>query len=129
MFDNKKLGFAWHGTRVLRYFSVGVLNTVFGYSLFLIGLQLGFHYSLAIALATVIGIFFNFKSLGTVVFNSHNNSRLVRFIGVYCTVYGLNLSGVAGLIRMGLPEWLAGLVLLVPVAIFSYFLLSRYVFQ
>ena len=118
-----------HNRRLLKFLVVGVLNTVVGYSIFFIGLQFGLHYSVAIALATVLGTLFNFKSTGAMVFHSQDNTRLFRFVIVYGVVYLLNVIGVAVLTRLGLPEWCAGLVLLLPLALVSYSLNSRYVFS
>lgn len=120
---------ASHNTKLLKFLLVGVLNTAVGYSIFLIALWADLHYSLAIAVATVLGTLFNFKSTGTMVFRSRDNSRLFRFIIVYGLIYLLNLAGVALLLQFGLQEWLAGLCLLMPLALVSYLLNSRYVFS
>jgi putative flippase GtrA len=119
---------AWSNTRLWKFLMIGMLNTAVGYSIFLIGLQTGLHYSVAIAVATVLGTLFNFKSTGAIVFRSHDNSRLFRFIIVYCVIYFLNVAGVAALLQFDLQEWLAGLLLLLPLALVSYYLNSRYVF-
>lgn len=108
---------------------IGMLNTTVGYSILLIGLQTGLHYSVAIAVATVLGTLFNFKSTGASVFRSHDNSRLFRFIIVYCVIYFLNVAGVAALLQFDLQEWLASLLILLPLALVSYYLNSRYVFH
>jgi len=107
---------------------VGVLNTAVGYSLFLIALWAGLHYSAAIALATILGTLFNFKSTGVIVFQSHDHARLLRFVMVYGLVYAVNVVGVATLLQFGLQAWFAGLLLLLPLALLSYVLNSRYVF-
>ena len=119
---------AWCNTKFLKFLLVGVLNTGVGYSIFLIALWMGLHYSAAIAMATVLGTLFNFKSTGTIVFQSRDNSRLIRFIMVYGIIYLLNVAGVAALLQFGFQEWLAGLCLLLPLAVVSYILNSRYVF-
>jgi putative flippase GtrA len=119
----------WSHARLLRFLLVGALNTVVGYGLYLLGLWVGLHYSAAIALATVLGALFNFKSTGTLVFRSRDNSLLLRFLGVYGVVYLTNVLGVGFLVRMGVAEWLGGLLLLLPLALLSFFLNSRYVFQ
>ncbi|WP_443113612.1 GtrA family protein [Herbaspirillum seropedicae] len=115
--------------QLLKFLLVGVLNTAVGYSIFLIALWAGLHYSIAIAVATVLGTLFNFKSTGTMVFRSHDNSRLIRFIMVYGVIYLLNVAGIALLRRFEFQEWLAGLFLLLPLALLSYVLNSRFVFS
>jgi len=119
----------WRETRLLKFFLVGALNTAVGYGLFLIALWIGLHYSAAIAVATVLGMLFNFKSTGILVFQSRDPARLWRFIAVYGVLYLINLGGVGTLLHVGLPAWLAGLLLVLPLALLAYFLNSRYVFS
>lgn len=114
--------------RFLQFLLVGGINTTFGYGAFVICLWLGMHYAAAVAAATGLGVLFNFKSTGTLVFKSQDNRRLPRFIGVYAIVYLVNVAGLAILLRCGIPEWLGGLILILPCAILSYALNSRYVF-
>lgn len=114
--------------RFMRFLLIGVVNTVFGYSVFVFSLWLGMHYALAAAVATVLGVLFNFKSTGTLVFRSRQNGLLPRFIAVYGIIYVLNVVALGILLRYGVPEWMGGLLLLLPSAVLSYFLNSRYVF-
>jgi len=116
-----------HG-RLLRFFLVGALNTVVGYTIYITALWMDFHYSVAIMVATVLGTLFNFKSTGAIVFKSHDCSRLWRFVMIYILLYAINVIGVTVLIKFGLPAWFSGMLLLLPLAFLSYFLNSRYVF-
>lgn len=115
--------------RFFKFLLVGLLNTVVGYSIFLLGLWFGLHYSASIAVATVLGTLFNFKSTGSLVFQSRDNSLLYRFLGIYCLVYAVNVAGVGVLLWQGISEWLGGLILLLPLAILSFYLNSRFVFN
>ena len=114
--------------RFIKFLLVGGLNTVFGYSVFVSLVWTGLHYSLAIAVATVIGVLFNFKSTGILVFGSNNNSLVLKFVLVYIIVYIMNVLGITMLLSLGMPEWLGGMILAIPIALFSYYLLSRYVY-
>ncbi|WP_342116722.1 GtrA family protein [Pseudoduganella sp. OTU4001] len=114
---------------IVRYLAVGVLNTLFGYGCFSVLLYLGLHYSVASLLATVLGVLFNFKSFGQLVFNSRDNSRFVRFVGVYLLAYLVNVAALALLTRMGLNAYAAGAVLLLPMAALTYILHKRFVFH
>lgn len=118
-----------HSRRFLRFLLVGGINTAFGYGAFVACLWLGMHYAMAVAVATMLGVLFNFKSTGTLVFKSRDNRKLPRFVGVYAIVYLANVVGIAILLRCGAPEWLGGLILILPCAILSYILNSRYVFS
>ena len=65
--------------RFLHFLLIGALNTAVGYGLFVLFLWLGLHYALAAAFATVLGVLFNFKSTGGLVFKSKDNTRLPWF--------------------------------------------------
>jgi len=115
--------------RLANYFFVGGINTLFGYGIFVGCIRIGLHYSRAVAVSTVLGTLFNFKSTGALVFRSSDNSRIVRFILVYCAVYIVNVMALAVLVRLGINPYLSGLVLVVPLALLAYLLHSRFVFN
>jgi len=115
--------------RFLGFLIVGGINTAFGYGMFVLCLWLGMHYAVAAAVATVLGVLFNFMSTGGLVFKNRDHRRLPWFIGVYIIIYCINVTGLALLLRVGIPAWLGGLLLILPCAIVSYVLNSRYVFR
>lgn len=114
--------------RFIRFLLVGVLNTAFGYGVFVACLWLGLHYAVAAAVATVLGVLFNFKSTGSLVFRSRGTGRLHLFVSVYVATYVVNVLALAVMLRFGIPEWLGGLIMILPSAILSYVLNSKYVF-
>lgn len=114
--------------RFMRFLLVGGLNTAFGYGVFVACLWLGMHYAIAGAIATVLGVLFNFKSTGKLVFRSTSNSKLPRFVAVYAIIYLINMLALGVMLRFGIPEWLGGLILLLPSAILSYVLNRQFVF-
>ena len=114
----------------IRFILVGILNTMVGYGLFALFIYLGLHYSLAVLFSTILGILFNFKSIGKLVFNSNNNERIYHFIGVYVLLYLLNVSGLWGLSSIGMENmYVAGAILLAPLAIISFILNKNFVFN
>jgi len=78
-------------TELFKYLLVGGLNTAFGYCIFAVFLFLGFHYSLAVLVSTILGALFNFQSYGRLVFNDHSVSLLSRFIFIYIIIYFANI--------------------------------------
>lgn len=114
--------------RFLSFLMVGALNTAFGYGCFSLLIFSGLHRSLALFLATVLGIIFNFKTTGRLVFRSNDNSRIIRFIAVYGVVYLINLGGLEVLVRIGLSVYLAGALLLLPCAAVAFLLQRSFVF-
>ena len=116
--------------KFIKFLLVGVLNTIVGYGLFAFFVYLGFHYTLAVLFSTILGVLFNFKSIGKLVFDSHDNSLIYRFILVYAVIYLLNITGlwifkINGLANM----YINGFLLLAPLAIVSFVLNKKYVFK
>jgi len=108
-----------------RFLAVGVLNTMVGYGLFSLFIFLGFHYTLAVLFSTILGVLFNFHSIGRLVFGRHEYRLLARFFGVYGVTYILNVSFLGLFALFGINMYLAGALLLAPMAIIS-FLLNKY---
>jgi putative flippase GtrA len=115
--------------RVIRFLVVGGLNTLFGYGVFALLLFLGLHYSVALLVATVLGVLFNFKTTGVIVFKNSSNRLILRFILVYGVVYGLNVLSVHTLKKLGMSGYVAGAVLLIPMAMVAYALNHLFVFS
>ncbi|MCK9162831.1 MAG: GtrA family protein [Bacteroidales bacterium] len=77
--------------KFLRFLFVGGINTVFGYLLFLFLIWLGLHYTLALLLSQIIGVLFNYKTTGYLVFQNKSNNLLIKFFLVYAFVYLVNV--------------------------------------
>ena len=78
--------------QVIRFGVIGCVNTAFSYVIFACLIFVGLHYTLATLLATVIGTFFSFKTLGTLVFDNPDNKLVVKFFIVYGFCYFLSIS-------------------------------------
>jgi putative flippase GtrA len=115
-------------SQLLRFLLVGGLNTAVGYALFATFTWAGMHYPLAIALATILGVAFNFQSTGRLVFGGARLAQLGRFVTVYGVVYLLNVGSVALLLRLGLNVYVANAVVLLPLALVAFVLQRRFVF-
>jgi putative flippase GtrA len=111
-----------------RFVAVGVLNTLFGYTCFAVFVRIGLDESLALLGATVLGIAFNFKSTGALVFRSHDNRLILRFVLIYGVCYGVNLALLKLLKLTGWPAYVNGALSMPPVALLSFILMKRYVF-
>lgn len=122
---------AWEKDRILwmRFLAVGLLNTFFGYGCFALFLFVGLHYALALLLATVVGVIFNFKSTGALVFNSHDNRLILRFAGAYALVYMVNVALLRLLKVLGVEPYLGGAILILPMAVLAFQLNRKLVFK
>ena len=125
------LGSDWRRMpRLLRFFVVGSVNTLFGYGAFALLLWCGLHYALATSLATVAGIVFNFFTTGRLVFEGTRGFvDLLRFVVVYGLVYLVNIAALAFFDHQGVGPYVVGLILVVPMALLSYVLMHRVVFR
>jgi putative flippase GtrA len=114
--------------RFVRFLAVGGLNTAFGYSLFAAFVLLGLGSGPALAAATVLGIAFNFRTTGRIVFASRDDRRLPRFLAVYAAQFLLNWSLLRGLEAAGMSPLLAQLILVGPIAVATYLMMAKFVF-
>jgi len=81
-------------------------------------------------LSTVLGVLFNFKTIGKLVFDSSDNSLIFRFILVYVVIYVLNTSGLWVFKSNGFENmYINGFILLAPLAIVSFILNKKFVFK
>jgi putative flippase GtrA len=112
----------------LRFVIVGSFNTLFGFSIYSASIYLGAGYSLASAIALILGVLFNFKSIGKFVFHADDRNEFIPFFSCYLIVYILTVVGLEILGGMGVNPYLSGVVISVPMAGVSYFLQRRYVF-
>jgi putative flippase GtrA len=115
--------------QLIRFLVVGGLNTVFGYSLFAVFTFIGLTYPVAIGLATIGGVLFNFQSIGRLVFDGAPRSRFWRFVGVYCVIYLVNLGGVRLLLSLGANVYVANAITLIPLSLLAFILNRRFVFN
>ena len=118
-----------HDKQFRRYLLVGVLNTVFGYSIFAFFIYCGLHYVVAGFLSTCLAVIFNFKTTGTMVFRQANNALFLRFITVYTILFFVNIC----LLKLGtyfiMNIYLNGAIVILLMAIAAYLLNKRFVFQ
>lgn len=116
-------------SRLIKFLLVGSINTLFGYSIFVLMLYLGLYYRYSLLIATICGVLFNFKTIGILVFKSRNNRLLVRFAAVYLVIYLLNVESLRIICMMGISILLGQAILVLPLAIVSYFLNKILVFR
>lgn len=108
---------------------VGVINTIFGYSCYAILIFIGLHYSLAVMISTILGVMFNFKTLGVYVFKNNSNLLLFKFIMVYFIIYWVNIGLIKIFYNKGFDLYFSGILALLICPILSYFLNKFVVFK
>ena len=113
---------------LIRYILVGAINTAFGYSMFVLLIYIGLHYSLAILLATIAGIFFNFKTLGRFVFRQSDWRLIWRFIAIYGLLYLLNICCVFVLLKYIQNVYVANALTIIFIAGLGFMLNRSFVY-
>lgn len=74
------------------FFIVGALNTLFGYSIFVIGIYCGLHYTVASLVSLCVGVVFSFHTMGKIVFDHFEFKLITKFIFIYFCMYLVNIS-------------------------------------
>lgn len=115
--------------RFLRFLGVGILNSTFSYSIYALLSFLRVNYALAVLAANTLGVLFNFKTTGRLVFQSSNNRLIIRFLAVYAGVYLLSVASLKALLELKVSRYLAGAMIALPMAGVSYLLMRHFVFQ
>jgi putative flippase GtrA len=117
-------------SQFFRFLVVGVLNTLFGQAIFIGLVLLDVANQVALLVATVIGILFNFRTVGSLVFQDHNRQKnlLVGFLLCCLFSYAINSIALNVLTGCGLSAILSQAILIVPIAVLTFLLNRRYVF-
>ncbi len=115
--------------RFVRFLIAGGINTIFGYCVFAALIFLRFHYAVAVLLSTVMGVLFNFKTTGKLVFGNSDNRLIFKFVSVYAVLYLINTGFLKVFNFYRVNMYLSGAVLLLPMALLSFFMLRSFVFE
>jgi putative flippase GtrA len=111
----------------VRFLLVGLLNTAVGYAIFAALLFAGAGQTPAIVAATILGVLFNFRSIGRLVFGG-SGGRLVPFVAVYVVQCGANVGMMQVARRLGMPPLAAEAVVLPLLAVATFAVMRGWVF-
>lgn len=115
--------------KFIKFLFVGALNTAFAYCIYALLITLKVHHDLALSLQYVIGVMWNFKTTGAIVFKNNDNSLIFKFFGSYIFTYLINMFCLNKLIDFGLGEYLAQAIMVLPIAMLSFILFKTFVFK
>ncbi len=115
--------------QLVKFSAVGVLNTLVGYAVFAALLWITASPLGSLAGATVLGMLFNFKSIGRLVFQNRDSRLLPRFLAVYAGQFAINAASLHGLVVTGFSPFIAQLVILPPLALATFVVMRRLVFD
>ena len=114
--------------RFVHFLLVGAINTCFGYLIYASMVFIGFRPSVALLIATILGVTFNFMSFGKVVFKKLAWKRIPYFVAIYVVNYLGNIVLLGEVQRFIPSPYLAQAVILPLSVIFLFFMLGRFVF-
>ena len=116
--------------KFFKFLFVGFLNTIVSYLLYAFFVTIGLIPNLALFFQYILGVLWNFKTTGIIVFKNHDNKLIFKFIGTYIITFFINslfLNILA--IQLKLNEYLSQAILVLPVAVLSFLLFKFWVFK
>ena len=117
--------------RILKFLGTGILNTLFGYSVYAALLFIEIPYLIALFLATVAGVIFNYMSFGRMVFDNHGNWFVFgKFVVAYTLIYGVNAALLyLFTVNFFLSPYLGQLICLPISVLLSWLLMNYWVYK
>lgn len=135
--------------KFIKFLLVGCLNTLFGYLMYVIFISTPLKKEIALFFAYIVGVLWNFKTTGVLVFKNNNNKLIFKFIFAYVITYFINLFGLNFVNSVGWGKNLANLtinllkiqtnldlvkyfdqiILVLPIAMISFILFKTFVFK
>ena len=116
-------------SRPVRFLLAGAVNTLFGFVVYSLLIISGAAVWLAVLIGTLAGTAFNFLTTGGYVFRDLTLRRFPRFLLAYSLVLAINLALIESLSGLISDKILLQALIAPPLAIISYLLMSRCVFN
>ena len=110
--------------RFARFIVFGIINAVFGYSVYALLIVAGLAPQLALMISVVVGIIWNYFTTARYVFGQRGFRRFPAYLLSYAAIYGMNAGALQIALGAGLTPLLAQAVLLPFMALSAYILLS-----
>ncbi len=114
--------------RFALFIGVGLVNTAFGYGVFALLILGGAGVNGAAIGSTLIGVLFNFRSTGLLVFGSREARLLPRFLLVYGLQCAANMLALRAFGAAHIAALWAEAVILPVLAVATFLLMRRFVF-
>jgi len=115
--------------QVLRFGVVGILNTIFSYSIYALGIYLGLTYYVASLISMIVGVMVSFATQGRLVFRAQLKGRFPSYLLMWLLLYLVNVGTIRWLLTFDLNQYVAGLIAAIPVVIASFVLQKFIIFK
>ncbi|MGB3179085.1 MAG: GtrA family protein [Albidovulum sp.] len=110
--------------RFIKFLAVGVLNTAFGFAAYAVLIWAGLPPQPALAVSYVMGVIWNYGTHARLVFGAEGFKRLPLYALAYSLLYVINAVALAMMLKAGLPALWAQAVLVLPMAMIAFVLVS-----
>jgi len=117
--------------KLVKFLGVGLINTLVGYSIYAILIAANISYFLALFVATITGVTFNYFSIGRLVFKSSGGLVIYgKFIATYVLIYFVNAIGLELIIKnLDANPYLGQVLCVPPSVLLSWILMNYWVFK
>jgi putative flippase GtrA len=115
--------------KFILFLCVGLLNTLFGYSIFAFFLWIGVHFTISALISTIAGILFNFTTFGRIVFKNKSYSNIPKFVFIYALNYFLGVGVLYYCDQLDYNLYFVQAILLMPTAVLRYLLMKYFVYK
>jgi putative flippase GtrA len=116
-------------SRFFRFLVVGGVNTALNYGVYALLLFVGLGYVLAVTVSFIIGLVINFKTNARLVFDHKGNRSFLPYVLTWLALYFANVQAIGWLVRNGVNSYLAGAVMVPPIAIAAFLAFKYVVFR
>lgn len=115
----------------IRFLTVGLLNTIFGYGVYSLLIYFEFYQEYALLLSTISGIIFNYFSFRGLVFKIPITVEgIAKYIFTYCILYFFNVWALSMSYEWIVSNsYIAQLICLPFLVLISWILMNRWVFK
>jgi len=120
--------FSYIDEAFFKFLFVGILNTIFSYSIYAILITLKLIPNVALFFQYILGVLWNFKTTGIIVFKNHDNKLIFKFISSYILTFIVNSILLDILIKY-INGYLAQAILILPIALLSFVIFKFWVFK
>jgi putative flippase GtrA len=116
--------------RFVRFLVVGTLNTAFAYAVYALLIYVTGSYMVAVTLTFIIAPVVGFKSHRKFVFNNAGTKHaLLLYLASWGLLYLANVTSLRALVNAGIDSYIAGALLMPPMAVLSFVVLRFVVFR
>ena len=115
--------------RFLRFLMVGVFNTGVNYGIYALFIFAGLGYIAAATLSFAVGLVVSFRTHSRYVFDAGGVRAFFPYVVSWLAIYLLHITVLGLLVRNGMDSYLAGAILVPPVAVISFLVMRFVVFR